>query len=111
MKLKIRGKEYSGTLTWGIYKKIQAGFSNLPTLPDQGDENYSKVLNDYSNRGGDLTIKNVWMCLDRRFFLLKPFIFKWNLGRKMSLSDIKVNRDIIINEMNMEISETGNPQE
>lgn len=107
MKLKINNNEYDGIMTWESYKKIQKGYTRLPSIEDESN---NEQLNEYAEIGGDLVVENIWICLNRKWYGLKPYVFMWNLKRKISLPDIKYNRDVIINEMKMDVSESGNPQ-
>ncbi len=86
-KLKINGQEYCLDVTWGKFKKV--------------------IKIDTTNPGDNL-INYIWAYIRPRFWIVKPFLFKWRMANKITFPELKAADALISQLLKMEDREGKN---
>lgn len=93
MILKIGGKDFKGSVSYGKLKKSS---KKREKAKKKGDEN-----------NPDLLIYDIWLCLDRKWGV-KPYIFKWRMVNKITPKEMEKAGYNIADEMSVEDREGKN---
>ncbi len=108
MLLKIGGKEYKANVTIGLFEKVKKKYKVEGIKTDGKDDTivYDKKGNVVD--GLEYSTSIVWTYLNRRWYGLKPFVFKFRMKNAMTFEEFHESDAIISNEYKLEDKEGGN---
>lgn len=99
--LKLNGKEYKVRLTWKGYRKLLKS----PEFKKNADGIYpAEEIDKISNQ----SIERLWEILVRRWYGLKPFLWKGRMERKITAVDVIKSNEKVTELMTVEDKESGN---
>ena len=91
MKIKINNKEYELNVTLGLYRKLQAKHPDTDNIQPL-----------------DYTLDAIWIYIKRRWYGLKPFVFKSRMAKAISFDEFSKADFLIAKEYHLEDREGGN---